>query len=63
MVQVKTNTSAIKVLAVEPSMFAFLNKKFQVDNGNDTVDEGGGGDTKKDDVESKPKIYLSNNFR
>lgn len=54
MVQVKTNAGE-KILAVEPSMFAFLNRKFKKDDGNgemDEVDDAAGGDTKKND-ESK----------
>lgn len=54
MVQVKTNAGE-KILAVDPSMFSFLNRKFKRDNDQgtiDEVDEAAGGDTKKND-ESK----------
>lgn len=54
MVQVKTNTGE-KILAVDPSMFAFLNRKFKKHDDVslvDDVDEAAGGDTKRND-ESK----------
>lgn len=57
MVQVKTNAGE-KILAVDPSMFAFLNRKFKMDDGEmslDEVDDAAGGDTKKND-ESKYNI-------
>lgn len=54
MVQVKTNAGE-KILAVDPSMFAFLNRKFKKDDDVslvDEVDEAAGGDTRRND-ESK----------
>lgn len=54
MVQVKTNAGE-KILAVEPSMFAFLNRKFKKDGVSSEIDEGAGGDTKKND-ESKSEM-------
>lgn len=51
MVQVKTNAGE-KILAVDPSMFAFLNRKFKKDDDSnliDEVDEAAGGDIKKND--------------
>lgn len=50
MVQVKTNAGE-KILAVDPTMFSFLNRKFKRDdeNAEDEVDDAAAGDSKKND--------------
>lgn len=61
-VQVRTSVG-VKILPVEPAMYSFLNKKFakedvtRAGDVKEEVDEGAGGDFKKDD-ERKLEVFF-----